>query len=161
MKERVNDLLSWLVQLEVHVTTQQIKTLFDHYLAAFSAYDLDAVVACYHLPCTLHTPDKIVLVESIDDCRQELDDIFTQLKQANTAKIVAKKASYMSINNDLLLACIDWVFIDEQAQVFADFCAYYHLSTLNRPEQKLAIVNVVSHELVNSLPLAKLFSISG
>ncbi|WP_114325397.1 hypothetical protein [Candidatus Colwellia aromaticivorans] len=141
--------------------TQQIENLFDHYLAAFSAYDLDAVVACYHIPCTLHTPDKIVLVNSIDDCRQEFNDIFTQLKQANTAKIVARSASYMSINDDLLLACVDWGFIDEQGQVFADFCAYYHISILNSTKQKLAIVNVVSHELVNSLSLANTFSISG
>jgi hypothetical protein len=143
------------------VNTQQIETLFDQSVAAFNAYDLDAVVACYHLPCTLHTPDKIVLVKSIDDCRQELNDIFTQLKQANTAKILAGNASYMSINDDLLLACIDWTFIDEQGQIFADFCVYYHLSILNNTEQKLAIVNVVSHELTNSLSLANVFSISG
>ncbi|NQY89246.1 MAG: hypothetical protein HRT51_16160 [Colwellia sp.] len=140
--------------------TQQIETLFDNYLSAFRSYDLDAVVACYHLPCTLHTPDKIVLVNNIDDCRQELNNIFTQLKQANTAKIIAQKSSYMSINDDLLLACVDWNFIDEQGQVFADFCAYYHISILNSPEQKLAIINVVSHELANSLSLAHEFSIS-
>lgn len=141
--------------------TQQIENLFNHYLAAFSAYDLDAVVACYHIPCTLHTPDKIVLVNSIDDCRQEFNDIFTQLKQANTTKIVARSASYMSISDDLLFACVDWDFIDEQGQVFADFCAYYHISILNSAKQELAIVNVVSHELVNSLSLAHTFSING
>ncbi len=143
------------------VKTQQIETLFNQYLAAFSAYDLEAVVACYHLPCTLHTPDKIVLVNSIDDCRQEFNNIFTQLKQANTAKIMARRASYMSINDDLLLVCVDWDFIDDQGQVFADFCAYYHISILDGPEQKLSIVNVVSHELSNSVPLANVFSISG
>mgnify|MGYP005985317867 CR=1 FL=1 len=141
--------------------TQQIENLFNHYLAAFSAYDLEGVVACYHIPCTLHTPDKIALVNSIEDCRQEFSDIFTQLKQANTAKIVARSASYMSINDDLLLACVDWDFIDDQGEVFADFCAYYHISALNSTEQELAIINVVSHELVNSLSLANTFSISG
>jgi len=143
------------------VKTQQIENLFNQYLTAFSAYDLDAVVACYHIPCTLHTPDKIVLVNSIDECRQELNDIFIQLKQANTAKIVARSASYMSINDDLLLACVDWEFIDKQGQVFADFCAYYHIIIVNSAKQELAIVNVVSHELVNSLSLANTFSISG
>jgi hypothetical protein len=143
------------------VKTQQIENLFNQYLSAFRAYDLDAVVACYHIPCTLHIPDKIVLVNSIDDCRQELNDIFTQLKQANTAKIVARSASYMSINDDLLLACVNWEFIDEQGQVFADFCAYYHISIVGSTRQELAIVNVVSHELSNSLPLANTFSISG
>ena len=140
--------------------TKQIETLFEHYLVALSHYDLDAVVACYHIPCTLHTPDKMVLVKNIDDCRQALNEIFIQLKQANTAKIVARNASYMSINDNLLLACVDWDFIDDQGQVFADFCAYYHISILDGPEQKLSIVNVVSHELSNSLPLANVFSIS-
>lgn len=148
-------------QNETNVKTQQIKTLFDNYLAAFSAYDLDAVVECYHIPCTLHTPDKIVLVNSIDDCRQELSDIFTQLKQAKTVKIVAQKSSYMSINDDLLLACVDWNFIGEQEQIFANFCAYYHLSITSSTKQNLSIVNVVSHELSNSLSLANEFSISG
>ena len=148
-------------QNETSVKTQQIKTLFDNYLAAFSAYDLDAVVECYHIPCTLHTPDKIVLVNSIDDCRQELSDIFTQLKQAKTVKIVAQKSSYMSINDDLLLACVDWSFIGEQEQIFANFCAYYHLSITSSTKQNLSIVNVVSHELSNSLSLANEFSISG
>lgn len=141
--------------------TKQIEALFDHYLAAFRAYDLDAVVACYHLPCTLHTPDNIVLVNNIDDCRQEFNNIFTQLKEANTTKIVAQKSSYMSINDNLLLACIDWNFIDEQGQMFADFCAYYQISIVNSTKQRLAIVNVVSHELSNSLPLANVFSING
>jgi hypothetical protein len=145
---------------EGYVKTKQIETLFEHYLVAFSHYDLDAVVACYHIPCTLHTPDKMVLVKNIDDCRQALNEIFIQLKQANTAKIVARNASYMSINDNLLLACVDWDFIDDQGQIFADFCAYYHISVLDGPEQKLSIVNVVSHELSNSLPLANVFSIS-
>ena len=140
--------------------TQQIENLFDDYLTAFRAYDLDAVVGCYHLPCTLYTPEKIVLVSNIDECRQELNDIFTQLKQANIAKVVARKASYMSINNDLLLACVDWGFIDAKGQVFADFCAYYHITCSNSTKHRLAIVNVVSHELSNSLSLMNEFSIS-
>ena len=143
------------------MTTQQIETLFNKYLAAFKSYDLDSVIACHHLPCTLHTPDKIVLVNSIDDCKQEFNDIFTQLKQANTAKIVAQKSSYMTINTGLLLVCIEWDFIDEQDQVFTDFCAYYHVSVLSGDKQELAIVNVVSHELVNALPLANVFYVSG
>ena len=101
------------------------------------------------------------MVKNIDDCRQALNEIFIQLKQANTTKIVARNASYMSINDNLLLACVDWDFIDDQGQVFADFCAYYHISILDGPEQKLSIVNVVSHELSNSVPLANVFSISG
>lgn len=141
--------------------TQQLKCLFERYISAFSAYELDAVIACYQLPCTLHTPDKVVLLNNIDECKQEFGDIFAQLKQAKTAKIIARKASYISISGDLLLVCVNWDFIDEQENVFADFCAYYHIRVLNNTEQPLAIVNVVSHELVNSIPLANEFTING
>lgn len=139
---------------------QQVAEFFKQYLTAFSAYDLDAVVACYALPCTLHTLDKVVLLTDIDSCQQEFDNIFSQLKEMNTAKIVAKKASYTLVNDDLLLACVDWNFIDEQGQIFADFCAYYHINIIKGEKVKLAIVNVVSHELSNSLPLTNVFSIS-
>lgn len=141
--------------------TQQVEHFFEKYVEAFSTYDLDAVVACYHLPCTLHTPDKMVLVNNIDDCKKEFNDIFTQLKQASTAKIIVREASYTFINENLLLACVDWEFINKQEEVFADFCAYYHISILDSTEQKLAIINVVSHELPNSLSLANVFSING
>ena len=143
------------------MAAQQLETLFNNYIKAFSSYDLDAVIACHHFPCTLHTPDKIVLINTIDDCKQEFNDIFTQLKQANTTKIIARMASYLPIKDGLLLVCIDWDFIDNQGQVFTDFCAYYHISTLNNDEQKLSIVNVVSHELSNSLSLENALSING
>ncbi len=137
-----------------------IENLFNNYLAAFKAYDLDAVIECYHLPCTLHTLDKIVMVNNIDDCRQEFASIFAQLKQANTSEIIARSASYLSIADNLLLACVDWDFIDGQGETFADFCAYYHI-VKSEGEQKLKIINVVSHELSNSLSLATPFLING
>jgi hypothetical protein len=142
------------------VKTQLIQTFFEGYASAFRTYNLEAAAACYSIPCTLHTPDKVVLVNSIDDCRQEINDIFSQLKLANIARVVVKNSSFMAINDNLLLACINWDFIDEREQIFADFCAYYHLSVSNSTEHKLAIVNVVSHELSNSLSLTNLFTIS-
>ena len=100
--------------------TEQLERLFNNYLAAFSAYDLDAVIACYQLPCTLHTPDKVVLLNNIAECRQEFTEIFTQLKQAKTAEIIARKASYQSIAEDLLLVCVDWDFIDDKKEVIVN-----------------------------------------
>ena len=141
--------------------TKQVATLFECYLAAFNSYDLEAVVACHHFPCTLHTPDRIVLLNNVDDCRQEFNDIFTQLKHAKTAKVIPRKASYSFIKDDLLLVCIEWEFVNEKGQIFSDFCAYYHLSTLDSDEQTLVIVNVVSHELTNSISLENALSING
>ena len=143
--------------IEIVMLTNKIEHLFNHYLSAFKAYNIDGVSACYHLPCTLSTPDKIVLLTTEEQCQQEFIDIFTQLKANDTANIVAKKASYQKITENLMLACIDWDFIDDNQNVFADFCAYYHLVEVN---QTVKIVNVVSHELSNSLTLANQFELA-
>jgi len=140
-----------------YVQTKKITTLFKNYLSAFKAYDLNKVVACYHLPCTLNTPDKVVLLTSIDACRQEFANIFAQLKGANISEIIARKASYALITENLLLASIDWEFIDEQGEMFADFCAIYHLTLV---ENELKIINVVSHDLSNSLTLTNMLKLT-
>ena len=124
--------------------------IFKGYLTAFEYYDLDKVAAYYHLPCTLHMPDKVVLLKNTQECFQEFDGIFTQLQQAKTSKIIARKASYSLITDNLLIASIDWEFLDEQGEIFADFCAIYHLVLIN---DELKIINVVSHDLSNSLSL--------
>lgn len=146
------------------ILKQKIEQLFGQYLAAFEAYDLDKVCACYHLPCTLSTPDRIVLLNDANQCKQEFGDIFVQLKQANTSKIITKKASYMQISDHLLLACVDWDFLDGNNQVFADFSAFYHISIVSTDSaettnQALKIMNVVSHELSNSISLPHSFSV--
>jgi len=144
----------------------KIENLFSQYLTAFKGYNLDDVCACYHLPCTLNTPDRIVLLENENQCRQEFSDIFEQLKQANTSEISAQKASFMMINENLLLACIDWCFLDSDEEVFADFSAFYHISIVSNisaesTNQELKIMNVISQELSNSISLVHSFSIIG
>ncbi len=132
-----------------HIKLQQ---LFQNYQNAFCQYDLDGVGSCYHLPCTLNTPDKIVLLSNQADCQIEFGTIFTQLKEANTSDIIAKKASFEQMSKQLYLVCIDWDFIDGQGQVFADFAAIYHVLDT---DGVLKIVNVVSHELESSLTLTE------
>ncbi|MEY8214400.1 MAG: ketosteroid isomerase family protein [Colwellia sp.] len=129
---------------------EKIEALFNHYLTAFKSYDLNTVAACYHLPCTLHTPDNLVFVNNKIDCQQEFSKIFVQLKQATTSDIIANKATYQQVSDHLWLVSIDWAFINDEKQVFADFCAIYHLIDV---DGHLKIVNVVSHELSNSLTL--------
>ncbi len=138
------------------MATKDIVSLFKNYLAAFKRYDLDEVAKCYHLPCTLHTPDKVVLLKDSNTCKQEFDDIFTQLQQAKTSDIIARKASYSLVTQRLFLVSVDWEFIDEQGEIFADFCAVYHLVLVNGG---LKIINVVSHELSNSLTLDNPFEL--
>ena len=130
----------------------KLNELFKHYQSAFIKYDLDGVSSCYHLPCTLNTPDKIVLLSNESDCQQEFTAIFTQLKEANTSDVVANKASFTQVNEQVYLVCIDWGFIDGQGQVFADFTAIYHVLDV---DGSLKIINVISHELDSSLALAE------
>lgn len=131
-------------------------SFFTNYLTAFITYDLTEVVGCYHLPCTLHTPDKAVLLTDITMCKQEFSDIFAQLQQAKTSDIIARKSSYSIVTNDLVLVCINWDFIDDQGEVFADFCAIYHLACI---KTKWGIISVTSHDLSNAIVLAHPFDI--
>ncbi|MGL1958209.1 MAG: hypothetical protein OCD00_12920 [Colwellia sp.] len=157
--------------------TKKVEELFNNYLSAFKAYDLTQMINCYFLPCTLNTPDKIILVTNENEFQQAFNDIFDQLKQANTSKMSAQSASYRQLTDSLLLVCIDWDFYDGEGQVFADFSAFYHVAIITEQitkkateqiteqtaekntEQKLKIVNVVSHELSNSLPLTIPFTL--
>ncbi|MFT5758604.1 MAG: hypothetical protein ACI9LM_003350 [Alteromonadaceae bacterium] len=129
---------------------QQLENLFQKYISAFKRYDLAAVQQYYQLPCTLHTPDKIAYLENDTHFKQEFDDVFTVLGHANTQNIIATKASYNLSVGDALDVCIDWAFVDDKNEVFSDFCAFYHLVKV---EQQYKIINVVSHDLSNSVTL--------
>jgi len=133
----------------------KLQQLFKQYQDAFLQYDLDGVSSCYHLPCTLNTPDKVVLLSSVADCLTEFGAIFTQLKEAHTNDVIAKKASFEQMSEQLYLVCIDWDFIDGQGLVFADFVAIYHVLDTG---DALKIVNVVSHDLESSLTLSESLS---
>ncbi|TMM46512.1 hypothetical protein [Colwellia ponticola] len=130
----------------------QLTALFKQYQKAFLAYDIDALSDCYHLPCTLNTPDKVVLLANLSDCHEEFTTIFTQLKQAKTSNIIAKQACFEKISKQVYLVCIDWDFIDGQGDVFADFTAIYHVLD---DGGILKIINVISHELDSSLTLTE------
>ena len=130
----------------------RLQQLFKQYQNAFINYELDNVSRCYHLPCTLNTPDKIVLLSNEIDCQKEFSAIFTQLRQANTRDITVQKASFSEVSKQLYLVCIEWDFIDEKGSTFADFAAIYHVLDTG---EALKIINVVSHELESSLTLAK------
>jgi len=130
----------------------RIQQLFESYKRAFIDYDINGVIDCYHLPCTLNTPDKVALLVDQDDFQNEFSAIFKQLQDANTSNIIAQQASFQQVSEQVYLVCIDWDFIDEQGQVFADFTAIYHVLDVDKG---LKIVNVASHDLSNSLTLAQ------
>ncbi len=133
----------------------QLENLFTHYIEAFKVYDMSAVRACYHLPCSLHTPDKIAYLNNEQDFSKEFEDIFIVLKHGGMEKITVTAASYnvtvITLGLTLVDVCIDWAFFERDDELFADFSAYYQV--LVRDEE-LKIVSVVSHALENSVALA-------
>jgi len=138
------------------VQTEKLQTFFQAYLEGFLNYDLEIIQKCYQWPCTLNTPDKCVYIKNLDDLTHEFNDIFSQLKQADTQDIRPLKASFTPLSDNLLLACVDWQFINSQGQVFTDFSAVYHLLVSG---EALKIINVISHDLSNSIALSQAFSI--
>lgn len=134
-----------------------IKQLFQRYLVAFHQQNMVDTQLCYQLPCTLHTPDKVVLIASDRVFEEEFSAIFSVLRDAKIKRFVALKASFSKLNENLVLACVDWQFIASKDEVFTDFSAFYHL-TLS--EGQWRIFNVVSQELSQSIDLDIPFDIS-
>ncbi len=130
--------------------TKKLQSLFQQYLQGFRHYDPTPVSACYHLPCTLNTPDQIIVLTKEQELLDKLVEILAQLRQAQVTSIVANNASYTCLTDTMLLVCIDWYLYDENQQIFTDFSAFYYLAIIN---DELKIVNVMSHELNNSLVL--------
>jgi hypothetical protein len=78
------------------------------------------------------------------------------LKQGNTKDIRVTKATFSEYIDGSVDVCIDWQFVDEKGEVFADFCAFYHVVNL---EKNYKIISVVSHELSNSVELSSVLEI--
>jgi hypothetical protein len=129
---------------------QALIELFKDYISAFEQYNFSAARACYHLPCTLHTPDKIAYLSGRESFDKEFEEIFIVLKHANTKKIIPTAASYNNSANSSVDICVDWAFIDDKDEVFADFTAFFHVIKI---AEQFKIVSVVSHDLTNSVEL--------
>lgn len=135
---------------------KQLNALFTRYIKAFNDYDMQAALSCYHLPCTLHTPEKIAYLSNEKQFKQEFIDIFTVLKHANISKIVASNASYQYCHQFSIDVCINWLFYDNNDELFTDFSAFYHIVKESDNLEGIGkIVSVVSHEIENSIELAQ------
>lgn len=134
----------------------ELEQLFQRYLKAFDQQNIAATQQCYQLPCTLHTPDKVLLIEDDSAFEREFLDIFTVLSQAKITRFIALNASFSELSDNLILACVDWQFIGPNDEVFTDFSAFYHLA-FNAGQWQ--IFNVVSQELNQSVELNTPFDI--
>ncbi len=132
------------------IVKQQLQTLFKDYFQAFITKDVDKVLACYQLPCTLATPDRLLFLADEKQAKHEFLQIFSWLTQAEVEHIEAGSASYTLLNDSVVLVNIYWFFLDQNKQVIADFAALYHVIKMN---DQLKIFQVISHEIESSIQL--------
>lgn len=128
---------------------QLLSSFFQQYTHHFFQYDVSAVKSFYQTPCTLSTPDKLVVLteKNID---KELNSIFEQLTQVKLNAIKALNSSYEQITNDLILVNIDWQLFTGNEQLFTEFCAVYHLVKI---DNTFKIINISSQEFNQGLRL--------
>jgi hypothetical protein len=123
-----------------------VQALFHNFKEGINHLDLAKVVDCYHLPCTLNTPDKMSLVSTKDELEFEVKSIFAQLTHECFFRFELRNTSYMELTDNIIFASIDWRFFDDSHQVFSEFSAFYHLVI---KDKKLKIINATSHQINN------------
>lgn len=135
----------------------RLNILFQQYIDAFQAYDYNGIRDCYHLPCVLHTPEKIAYLSDEQVFKQEVSEILLLLKNAKIKHLQAINASYDVVSEHSINACIDWEFIDTDGKVFTDFTAFYQIENI---KENFKIISVVSHDLSNSVKLNNTLNIA-
>jgi len=129
----------------------QLQNLFIQYHQAFRKQNIADALACYHFPCTLITPDRLVLLSNLKEAEQEFAQIFEGINNVNITSFKALEASYESINENIIAVNVHWQFFDDNQEIIADFSALYHIL---KNEQQFKIFQVISHEVESSLNLS-------
>lgn len=130
--------------------SSSLAQLYRHYIESFSRLDISAVKQCYVLPCTLSTPDKVVLLDNEETFEKEFSDIFNVLKQEDINGFKTSNASFSQINENLVVVSIDWQFLQGANNLFTEFTAIYHLTKLN---DEFKIANVISQDISQAISL--------
>ena len=134
--------------------TTQIQTLFNNFKEGFKTLDLNKISKCYHLPCTLNTPESLCVVNTEFNLNSEIKGIFEQLKNEGFSYVNLSNTSYCILNNEICFVSIDWQFVDKHHDVFSEFSAFYHLMIIDK---QLKIFNATSHQINNSQQLTTPF----
>jgi len=132
------------------LVAEQLSNLYKNYIQAFSALNMEAVSHCYQLPCILSTPDKVVLLNNHDEFVTEFNNIFELVRSENIVAFKTSNASFDIINEGLLVVAIDWRFFDDANNLFTEFTAIYHLTSI---DENYKIVNVISQDVSQSIAL--------
>ncbi len=117
---------------------------------------MQAVRSCYLLPCTLSTPDKVVLLNDEMSFKNEFLQIFSLLKSENISAFKVSNASFDEIAENLVVAAIDWQFLDQANNLFTEFTAIYHLTKVAK---NFKIINIISQDISQSIELSQSLSI--
>lgn len=128
----------------------QLEALFNYYHKAFKRQNISDVLNCYHFPCTLVTPDRLVLLKNVKEAAQEFDQIFTSINDLDIHTFKALDSSFEHICDSIIAVNIHWQFFNTRNDIIADFFALYHIL---KNEQKLKIFQVISHEVESSISL--------
>ena len=127
--------------------TIPLQQLFAHYHQAFKAQNIAEVLSCYQLPCTLLTPDRLVVLNNRLAAEDEFSEIFLGINSLGIKSFKALSASYDVITENaedaIIMTNIHWQFFNSKDEILADFCALYHII---KCQQQLKIFQVVSHE---------------
>ena len=134
----------------MNTLTSKIEQFFHDFIDGFKTNNIKQLQGCYHFPCTLNTPDHIDIIVNEEQLTAYLDAIFAQLENEQFSQLQISNAHYTVMNNELILASIDWAFIDAAGEVFSQFSAFYHLACKNT---QFSIMNAVSHDIKNSQKL--------
>ena len=137
--------------------TETIQKSLNRLQKGFYHFDLVMVMDCYHLPCTLNTPEKISVINTQAELKSEINRIFEQLRHECFARFELNNTSYMQLTENLSFATINWKFFDKSNQIFSEFSAFYHLSV---KDKKLKIINATSHQICNEQNLSIPFALS-
>lgn len=130
---------------------QSLSAFFKAYINAFFHYNTDEVKSFYQLPCTLNTPEQLlVLTQNTID--EELTKIFNQLKAANLSGMKMFNSSYDEVTESLAVVNISWQLFTEDEQLYTEFFALYHVVNI---EGSWKILNINSQALEQSVALTQ------
>ncbi|WP_448246413.1 hypothetical protein [Thalassotalea agariperforans] len=138
--------------MNVSSVTAQLLELFQTLAQSLAQSDLAKARNCYHLPCTLSTPDHVMLLTTEAEFSDAYQAIFTQLKDQQFSAFKMLNSTYQKLTQTVFLVNIDWQFFSDDEQLITEFAAIYHVSVI---DQQVKIINAVSQDISQSLALSQ------
>ena len=134
------------------VTQQQLIELFQMLAQSLADSELSKARRCYHLPCTLSTPDNVMLLTTETEFSEVYQAIFEQLKDQQLSGFKMLNSTYQKLTETVFLVNIDWQFFSDDEQLITEFAAIYHVSVIDK---QVKIINAVSQDISQSLALSQ------